>query len=177
MKSPDRLGPCLRCPARAARLPCPFSWQFLTNGVCEYVSIMIDQDVTSDASCSAPNTWCWTMRLTRKWPSEIQSPTGQKTYTNNPDFSKKCPGPVGSPKLTFHYMFLIPAQSSQSAFSPDWRPQCTMLKHNCFSEHIMQVVKKIFFKMGILYVVNFKRSKGGKQWDNKVKLYIFIISL
>ena len=41
----------------------------------------------------------------------------------------------------------------------------------------MQVVKKTFFKMGILYVVNFKRSKGGKQWDNKVKLYIFIISL
>ena len=42
----------------------------------------------------------------------------------------------------------------------------------------MQVVKQTFFiVLRILYVVNFKRLKGGKQWDNKVKLYIFIISL
>ena len=42
-----------------------------------------------------------------------------------------------------------------------------MLKDNCFSEHIMQVVKKTFFKMGILYVVNFKRSKEANNGTTK----------
>ena len=42
----------------------------------------------------------------------------------------------------------------------------------------MQVVEKTLLKvLRILYVVNFKRLKWGEQWDNKVKLYIFIISL
>ena len=101
----------------------------------------------------------------------------QTKINNNPDFSKKCPGPVGSPKLTFHYMFLIPARSScQPSVLP--AGQGALCSNTIVSRNTdCKLSKRPFTKWGILYVVNLKRSKGGKQWDNKVKLYIFIISL
>ena len=57
-----------------------------------------------------------------------------KTYTNNPEFTTAQQGPVGPPKLTFHYLFqlLLPSRNKNKAFVPGATEHCLKISTDSF---------------------------------------------